>query len=259
MLTSIARVVGIFTISVVGILSIVGSGGGGGSSSGSDGTPAPIADQKLGGIWFGTGTNNLEPDIVKTALVISTDAGEFRFISSEGVQSVGNLSVIGQELTGTSVDYAPQGFVFLNGMPTTTGTYSGTIVERESIEGAWQGSTGEFGDFVLTYDDRHKIQSSLATVSGTYTGFDEFNVPISSFVVDAAGNINGSDSFGCIYSGRIQIIDPAYNVYRINVNAENCGQLNGSYSGLGGYDPSDSSFTYQIDNSINVISNEVYK
>ena len=96
-------------------------------------------------------------------------------------------------------------------------------------------------------------------MSGTYTGYDQFSIPNLTITVNGSGNLSGSDSGGCIYSGNVQIIDSAYNIYRLNIRVANCGQFDGSYVGLGGYDPSDSSFAYQIDNALFILSNEIYK
>ena len=243
-----------------------GVGGGGDSSAdipnsggGTPTNPPATPDQKTGGIWFGTATNTLEPGLVKNAVAFTTDQGEIRLLVETGVQSVGNIEADGDTLSGTSVDYAPLGFVFLNDLPVTTGTFSGTIVERQSLEGEWRSSTGESGDFVFVYDDRHAIPSSLATVDGTYSAYDDFGSPDTSITVTNAGNINGVDIYGCSYGGNIQIIDSNFNMYRLYITVQNCGDVNGAYNGLAAYDPSDNSLSFQVDNSNYIISTEIYK
>jgi hypothetical protein len=236
-----------------------GGGGGDGSSSGNPPGAPPAADQAMGGIWFGTSTNSLEPGVVNGVFALSTDDGEFRFITGQGIQAVGSFAVSGTHFSGTSIDTAPSGSVLANGQVSTTSTYSGTITEHESVEGAWSSATGESGDFVLTYDDRHATASSLATVTGTYTSFDESDLPYGTITVDPSGNITGSDTAGCVYGGSVQIIDPRYNMYRVNVTIANCGELDGSYSGLGAYDSVDASFAYQIDNTQFIVSDEIFR
>jgi hypothetical protein len=211
--------------------------------------PAPVPDQQLGGLWVGTSTNNIEPGVVSTLIAVSTDDGRVRFITDDSVQGKATVSVSESQLTGTMTQFAPIGFVFLNGLTVATGTVSGTVSERASFSGDWTLSTGEAGDFTLVYDQLHTIGSSLATTAGTWIGFDQFNVAELSITIANDGGIVGQDIFGCIYSGAVSIIDPQFNVYDLAVTISNCGSVDGSYSGLGAYDDSDDAFRFQIDSS----------
>lgn len=49
--------------------------------------------------------------------------------------------------------------------------------------------------------------------------------------IDATGAINGTDSDGCVYTGQVNIIDPAVNIYGVSLTASACGLYDGAYSG----------------------------
>ena len=50
--------------------------------------------------------------------------------------------------------------------------------------------------------------------------------------IDANGGLFGNDSDGCVFSGRIRIIDGRYNAYGASVRIDNCGNFDGDYNGL---------------------------
>jgi hypothetical protein len=240
-------------LTAIGVITLLLAACGGGGEA-----PAPRPDSDLGGLWIGTGTNDFRPGIVSNILGISTDDGRLRLVTDEGTQMVGTMSSSGTSLSGNVVAYASSGLVFSNGLPTTTGTLSGTIIERQSLEGEWTASTGQRGDFVLVYQDLHNIGSALATIAGTYTAFDS-GVPDATITFAADGAITGSDDIGCIFSGFVKIIDATYNTYELDITVGNCGEFNGIYNGLGAYDPSDQSFTFQADNGTWIFTEEIFK
>jgi len=238
------------SMGIIVLTMLLAACGGGGSDAGTENpgtTPTP--DQKLGGLWIGTTTNNLEPGIVSDLFAISTDDGRVRFITDDGIQGKASVTANGNQLSGTMTQFTPDGYVFNNGQTVATGNLSGTVSERNSFSGDWTLSTGEFGDFTFIYDQLHTVGSSLGTVQGTWTGFDGFGIPDTSITISAAGSITGQDAYGCVYSGSISIIDAQFNVYELAVGVSNCGVVNGSYSGLGAYDNAARLFVYQVDNS----------
>ena len=57
-----------------------------------------------------------------------------------------------------------------------------------------------------------------------------------SLTIDGAGMISGiSIATGCVLSGQVAVIDPAANIYVVNLVADagTCGALSGNYDGLG--------------------------
>lgn len=211
---------------------IAGCGGGGGSGTPTPDSPTPVPDEKLGGLWEGTTTD--QSGNSQTLLGITTDRGDFRFFSfATGGQFLGNVNVNGSAVTGSGIGYAPVGFTWTDGSIFTDITLSGNVTERTSFSGDWAASTGESGTFSFAYNSLYERDSSLSLLNDVWTSYDEFGNPIASIIVDSAGRIDGQDAAGCLYSGQISIIDSAFNAYDITLTVLNCGAANGDYSGLG--------------------------
>ena len=194
-----SRVTGILVI-----LSLTACGGGGGGSPAPI-EPAPDPDASVGGVWHGTSTNSLQPGVIQFDALILEDgqgrAGDENFVTYEI-----DVSSDGDEFSGTIRVY------LLPSAPGATvleGTITGTIDERDTMAGTWTAS-GETGDFEMAYDaPAYEIDVTLAGVADTWT-FDlrpdiDFWVTVT---IDAAGNLNGQDSQGCVYSGTLT--DPAF-------------------------------------------------
>ena len=209
-----------------------GGGGGGGDSSPTSTTPTPVADEKPGGLWEGTTTD--QSGNTQNLVGITTDSGDFRFFSFDtGGQFLGDLTVNGSSATGSGLGYAAIGFTWIDGSIFTDITLTGTVNERTSFSGDWEASTGESGTFSFAYNSLYERDSSLSLLSDVWIAYDQFGNPIGSTTIDSSGRIDGQDAAGCLYSGQINLIDPAYNVYDIALNVVNCGSANGDYTGLG--------------------------
>lgn len=208
----------IFWISVC-VFAISGCGGGGSS--------APPIPTNAGGIWEGTSnTSGLILDFVG----VVTEGGEGRFVDENDTQYiVSNVSGNDGSVTMNFTAVAQFGFVFLDGSTVTTGTVSGTIVERTSFNGNYSVATGESGTISLTYNPIYDRDSSLSKLEGSW---DENGFGIATF--DPDGSFFEQDMFGCVFDGQASIIDPAYNVYALTMTISLCDvPANGQYSGLG--------------------------
>ena len=197
---TLSRVTGIFVI-----LSLTACGGGGGGSPAPI-EPAPDPDASVGGVWHGTSTNSLQPGVIQFDALILED-GQGHLFDENFVTYEIDVSSDGDEFSGTIRVYllpnAP-------GARVLDGTITGTIDERNTIRnGTWTAS-GETGSFDMDYDaPAYEIDVTLAGVADTWT-FDlrpdiDFWVTVT---IDAAGNLNGQDSQGCVYSGTLT--DPAF-------------------------------------------------
>jgi hypothetical protein len=205
------------------------AGCGGGSSGGGDTSsqPPPVVDERPGGIWFGTVFNaSLGSSWELTGITL--DSGESRFIDELGSQYTANINVTGTSFSGSLFAVAPAGSTFINGSPTATGTISGTISERSELSGTYRISTGETGTLSLFYDDTYERTSGLVKTAGTWIDGNG-----DTYTVQADGTLFGQDSFGCVYNGRLTIIDAAFNAYRVRIDVANCSGFNGTYTGLG--------------------------
>jgi hypothetical protein len=72
-------------------------------------------------------------------------------------------------------------------------------------------------------------------VAAVYADLEIFGDTFS-LTIDGAGIISGlSMATGCVLSGQVAVIDPAANIYGVNLVADagTCGALSGTYDGLG--------------------------
>ncbi len=214
------------TLVWIGLCSLIVSGCGGGGSSGSSTPPPTPVATNAGGIWEGTSTGGGQTIVLAGVI---TENGEGRFFDENGTQYiVSSISGNDGSITLNVMAVAQFGFVFTDGSTVTTGTLSGTIVERTSFIGDWSLATGESGTLSMTYDPLYDRSSSLAKLEGMW---DEDGFGIATFAAD--GSFFEQDQFGCVFDGQATIIDPAYNVYAMTMTVSLCGAgADGQYSGL---------------------------
>ncbi len=247
-------------ISVISLTTLAACGGGGGSSDSN--TDTPVADAAVGGIWVGTVTDNVFND-PQLFLGVSTDDGRFRFLSADTLgQFVGAFDADGTLLSGSGVGIAPVGNTWLDNSTTIDISMTGTITERTRMSGSWSGGTGETGTFSFSYDAMYDRGSSLTTVAGSWVSRDEFDNPVGSMTIDSAGRVDGQDAAGCLYSGDVTIINASYNAYNLSMAVSNCGDLDGTYSGLAVVADAagtDDLLIYSVDNASSFIIAEAYR
>lgn len=133
----------------------------------------------------------------------------------------------GSSMTGTVTAYRIDGGVF------ATAELSGTVSEQGSITATFRTSYNSTGSISLAFNDIYNRDSSLALTAGVWSysdGTDSLSV-----TVGDDGAFFGQDSDGCVISGRLSILDAAYNLYDVDVQVATCGSLNGSYHGFAGF------------------------
>jgi len=231
--------------------------------------PSPAPDSKVGGIWDGTGTSDLDPGLVVPIIGLVAEDGRAQFFE---VNSGGrpDFPDVGIRFSGTIVSaqsaissdiriYAPVGSLFSGGVTAVNGTLVGNIVERVSMEGDWMADTGESGAFTQLFSDLYEVDSSLSVTQGVWAGQSSLGANLS-LDINAQGTITGIDGNGCVFTSGaangVVIIDPSFNVYEININISNCGPVNGSYVGLGYVSSvflTDDTFTMSIANASTAI------
>jgi len=210
--------------------------------------PGSPVNADVGGLWDGTGTDDLEPGLVVRIIGVVAEDGRAEYFkvdsdtgrpdfTDDGVHFTGIITSLGNSISSNIRIYAPIGTTFANGATVANGTLNGDILERESIEGVWTAESGDMGDFSQLFDALYDRDSSLNVTEGAWTGTSSIG-GVLALSISATGTIfSGVDSNGCIYTSSaddgINIIDPQFNVYEANINITNCGPLNSSYSGLG--------------------------
>ena len=204
-------------------------GGGGGSS------PAPplaiSPTSTVGGIWEGTFSSNVITFDAQIIGLVSEDQ-EVRFISDDGVQTFGPVSVSGNNVSGNLTSIAPSGYSFVDGSQIGVININGTIAEKQSLFGEYSG-TGDQGTLSLQYNSLYDRDSSLSLLEGTwnmdYLDSQYINLTLN---VESDGTFTGNDNTGTAYDGNITIINPEYNCYRVSVTATDTSNNAFFYSGL---------------------------
>ncbi len=108
-----------------------------------------------------------------------------------------------------------------------------TVAGIRNIRGSYTSDDGTRGTITLTYDPITDRGSSLELIADNWgivnTGSGGLGLSI-----DDNGTISGSDSASCIYNGVATVIDPAINIYDIELNIASCTEAsnNGDHAGF---------------------------
>jgi hypothetical protein len=212
----------IVLIRLIAVLFIVLSGcGGGGDSPASEPPPVQNAD----GIWQGSTAD----DSGTCKLYMMTSNGEMAAFSSD-CQRVyrGSYTVIESNLSGQVEVYK------FSGAKEGTITLSGTCSEKSEMSGSYS-SNGSEGTFNLAYNKLSDRPSSLELVEGTWA-YNDSNGFSADVAIDNQGELSGSNSYGCIFTGIISLVDTDMNIYSIDFDVSKCVAQGGVYDQDGSYD-----------------------
>ncbi len=196
-------------------------------------TIAPlIIDESAAGIYAGTFTSTAgaQPvDYQVTGIINQVHDGQFIVAGSQWHYS-GRLMTVGTELSGTLTQYrgVQDRFFGIDGIDAIT--ISGRVAESDTIVADYAGVDDQ-GSLSLAYDDSYETDSSLDKTSGIWTFSDGVGYTVA-LTIELGGDIFGSDTNGCVYSGLISVLDGNYNAYRAVVLISECGLLNDEYNGL---------------------------
>ena len=192
-----------------------------------------IIDQSPAGIYAGTfrSTATTGPQSLSVTGIVSE---EFRIhLLAQSSQYGGIVSVEGDALTGTMTEYIGTRARWFGFDGVRSITLDGIVSEQEGIAGDYSGD--DAGIFGLDYSDRYELPSALVRVSGVWA----FNSSASAglvynvtFDIDPTGQLFGSDTDGCVYSGEIGIIDRRFNAYSVTLAVSSCQLVDGNYTGL---------------------------
>lgn len=184
----------------------------------------------LGGIWEGTIT--VPGDASVSAFGFTTASGELRFVTEAGEQAVGAFTLSGDDVRAQVMSYAPLGSLYPNGMTVQPMNATGKLQPRTTLSGSASYGGVVRSVFDFRYNTVYERLSSLAIIAGSYSP----NVDLYTgehYIIDEDGVLSGGNGDGCSYYGKVWIIDPNRNLYRLNLSVSNCGELDGAYSGLG--------------------------
>ena len=210
---------------------ISGCGGGGGDSSPPGQVPAPIPseppppppvqDVSANGNWR---ASVIEDGIDYTYGIILQDGallGRITALEDEDIGFLeGSYTVTGTEISGSYRMSTAE-----------TGTFSGTVVEGESIS-LTINSGGETSSLRVNLHPDYNRPSSLSLVQGTWVRVVG-GESVSTVTVSADGAFFGQDIFGCVITGAVTIINAAHNLYDLLYSVAACAESNGEYTGYG--------------------------
>lgn len=239
------------------------SDGGAGSSSGSIVTPAAA---NADGLWWGKLSRDGEA--VNSVSCLLTVTGEIACLLYEddpaiviapdpvvgnyGVPPVptggasGTLQLADtSDLSGSGVLYAAPGAVLFDQSSTvapfeiTGGRVTALASTREN---PYQrqleltiSSLGKVSTLRAESDHYYFLELNGGVqqdrITGVYVTFAIFDDP-ASLAIDADGAFVSQSASGCLLSGHIGIIHPAFNGYAVNVTVDNCADQTGAYAGL---------------------------
>ena len=215
--------------------------------------------EKLGGIWRGTLTHS-EVNGTQSVVAIVSESGEFRIIATDGIQASGRATGGRRSVTGSLRFYPEDGKTFSDDRRSLGGEFEGSAEEATTLNGSWVASVdkGITGKFSLTYDEVYAEDSTLTRLAGNYSA-QEANGFSRSVVILENGDIEGSDSDACTYSGDAAIVDTRWNAYRMTVAIAGCDERSGDYAGLGFLTKNGVELTAQVTGGTSVLSFVVSK
>ncbi len=200
-------------------------------------------NQAVGGIWKVDTTSN-GAHVQGVGLV--AENGQAVFFShnlTNGCADVGigSISATGSTISGTAkvglVNFAftpgiTLGCMFSDGATSASETISGSVAQRSSLTltGTITTSLGtvlQGSPVTATFDPLYNTASSLAAISGNWTG--PTNVVMS---ISSGGAMFAQDpGSGCVVNGQVSLINSSYNAYAVSATYANC---TGSASVLNG-------------------------
>lgn len=201
------------------ILSLISCGGGGGGDGATAGGKV-IGNASITGYYEGTIAINGGGSLAAQALISGSQVVVYTKDGSYVFQ--GNLSVNGNSLTGGLS-------LFVNGTAAGLATLNGTVKQGVSITSTFSSSSTS-GNLSLSFSSDSNQTASVSAIVGTWSetdGADTITVTI-----QANGDVNGSDTDGCVYNGSSAVPQSNMNIYTLTINLSSCGGFDGTYTGL---------------------------
>ena len=192
------------------------------------------ADQSPAGVYNGSFTSTVtDPSPARQAIGFISEDFDGHFLLADQ-HYAGIVAVDGIALSGSLVEYRGRQGVFIGFDGRSTISLDGEVDQRAGASGTYAGENAA-GRFGLTYNSVYEEGSSLDQLLGL-TSYNESSssgaVYTMTLQLDDNGELFGSDTSGCIFNGRLSIIDDRYSVYRAAVTVSACGEVDGDYNGL---------------------------
>ncbi len=225
------RQLGLAALSALGILSIIATGG---SSDLPQLAPTPPPPPlSPAGIYVGQITSTATGlPIARSVSGVISETLDAQFFGTEW-HYAGSVESNDAALTGSLTEYLGRQGRFFGVDGTQSVTLDGSIDET-GLSGDYSGTDDE-GRFNLSYLTLYERVSSPELPAGVWS----FSLPAAggsvytiSLTIGDSGEVFGTDTPGCVFSGQLSIIDADRNAYGATINIELCDQFNGDYAGL---------------------------
>lgn len=218
-------------LAMITTLALSACGGGGSSDSGNSAAPK-VSASAANGIYVGNVRDvySQHGDSIVFPLVAVVYEGEVYSLADHGYTYTSSIDVqSNSDYEGTFRVYDDFGD-FLQ-----TIEVDGSYQEKTSLSGQYQSERGFDSSFSLDYvPEAYEVPAGLDMIDGVWSVTN--STSNASITINSNGEFFGSDDAGCVFSGDITVPNASVNVYRVNLTQENCGEINGSYSGLASLD-----------------------
>jgi hypothetical protein len=196
--------------------------------------PAPAPGSvDAGGIWYGLFKSNYATN-AEEALALVTKDGRFRLLSLDSaVEIVSNEPINVTPFTANGLYYTDAFDVSDHSYAAVDVFFWGSVQKRKEIFANWQVEWVDDGWFRVYFDSGlYQRTSSLASLAGAWTGYDDNDNPDLAITVGDDGSFSGQDARGCSSSGQFALVDSNYNLFEIRDVLLECAATTDTYSGL---------------------------
>jgi hypothetical protein len=183
----------------------------------------PPTNAAVGGLWYGTTTISGQGAFYVLGMV--AENGKAFFLQEDGVMYWGTVRSSGNQLRATLDGAGLDGSPLADGSASGSGPVSGTIEARTSVSANATFTTANnsttTSTISLEFDPLYNDDSSLALIAGDYLDATGYNQGVLHIATN--GNLTNTDpQNGCVYSGRIAVINSAYNMYDVQISVSGC-------------------------------------
>lgn len=216
-----------------------GGGGGGGSSVPTScglSTVAGLASAgPAEGAWSGSFPILGGVDIVFGGGIVAAD-GQANFLIGDGELWTGSVlaspdGAVSSRLTRYfRATGAGIGGLRDPGSPNTAFLGFDAATAGSRLSGEYLGVLSSCQPVRLGYRDIYLRLASLAVIAGVFTASDDDGYTLT-VTIHSDGQLDGSDTRGCVLIGDVTVPDPAKNYYRAAADVSSCGGFSGHYAG----------------------------
>ena len=206
------------------------SGSGDSPSTPDAGTPTTPTTDTTPGVWKGTISSTTTGQTSAVVALTGPD-GHTVWMSTDGRTWHGQLPTHGEHFDATLTGHMADGDRFPDGTNHGPAVIGVDHHSASATRGRYAGN-GDTGTFDMSMSGMWGRPAALATVAGVYTRTTSSGYAMT-MSIDAHGQMNGSDTRGCVFSGAVTVPDPRHNLYRMDAQVSACGTLDGHYAGMG--------------------------